>query len=280
MTQEFFEILENYGAGKDDAIHLTDCALAMAALNSPGISIERYQNHIKKLIKEVGERHQSLIDEGADDDASTQLAALKHIIADKHDYQGDEETYEDLQNVNLIRVIDRRKGMPVSLSLIYIHVGLSLGWQVDALTFPAHVVCRVDKNGVRILFDPFNRCDVLQAADLRKLLKTLVSPNAELSTQYYDASSRREILIRMQNNIKLRQIESEDYLGALQTVDVMRMLAPDEYRLLFDAGVLYARTNQGEAAIDALEDYIDRTPNIEDQHDALVLLQQIKEDIN
>lgn len=273
-------ILDQAGTLKDEEINLANTALALAALDSPGISIERYQHHIQTMVDEVLLRHNLLIEEGARNDAATQLAALKHIIADKYGYEGDSETYEDLQNVNLIRVIERRKGMPVSIALLYLHVGLAQGWSLAALNFPAHVVCRIEKKGQRILFDPFNQCKVLQAADMRQLLKTLVSSKAELSADYYIPSSRREVLIRMQNNIKLRLIEGEDYEAAVKTVEVMRRLDPQEYRLLLDAGVLYARTNQALAAIDVLEEYIDRAPNPEDQHDALILLKQIRESLN
>ncbi len=277
---EYLQILTKYGAGPDQDIDLAECAILMAALDNQTLSIDRYKNHIQKLIKDVGARHQDLLGEGATDDAATQLAALKHIIADENEYAGDEENYDDLQNVNLIRVIERRKGMPVALALIYIHVGLAQGWQVEALSFPAHVVCRMEKNGARLLFDPFQQCNLLQAADLRNMLKTLISPEAELSTDYYNAASKREVLIRLQNNIKLRQVESEDYEGAIKTIETMRLLDPNEYRLLFDAGVLYARTSQALAAITALESYIDLTPDKEAQYDALALLRQIKDDLH
>jgi regulator of sirC expression with transglutaminase-like and TPR domain len=273
-------ILDQAGQVKDEDINLANTALAMGAIDSPELSLERYQHHIQKLIDEVASRHALLLKQGAEDDAATQLAALKHIIADKYEYEGDQETYDDLQNVNLIRVIERRKGMPIAISLLYLHVGLAQGWSLAALNFPAHVVCRIEKSGQRILFNPFNRCDVLQAADMRQLLKSLVDPEAELNADYYNPSSKRDVLIRMQNNIKLRLIEGEDYEGAVKTIEVMRRIDPNEYRLLFDAGVLYARTNQALAAIDALEEYIDRSPNIEDQHDALVLLRQIQADLN
>lgn len=276
----FESILDKVGQSKDTEIDLAQASLVMAALDSPGISLERYQNHIKKMIGETAERHAALIKEGADDDAATQLAALKYVIADTHSYDGDRETYDDLQNVNLMRVIDRRKGMPIAISLLYIHVGLAQGWDIVALSFPAHVVCRLDKDGQRILFDPFNGCSILQAANLREMLKTLVSPDAELASEYYESASRRELLIRMQNNIKLRQIEMEDYMGAVKTIEIMRRIDPEEYRLLLDAGVLYARTNQGLAAVEALEEYIEKAPSKADQHDALILLQQIRKSLN
>ena len=274
------QILDQAGQSQDSEIHLTDTALAMVALDHPGLSMQRYQHHVQTMVEKVAARHQALLSEGAEDDAGTQLAALKHVVVDVHGYEGDQETYDDLQNVDLVRVIERRKGMPVSLSLIYIHLGLMQGWQVEVLSFPAHVICRIEKASQRILFDPFNGCTVMQAADLRQLLKTLLGPQAELAASYYDTSSKREILIRMQNNIKLRQIESEDYEAAAKTVEIMRRIDPSEYRLLLDAGVLYARTNQVMAAVQVLEEYIDLVPSPEDRRDALSLLQQIRDSLN
>lgn len=277
---QLHHLLDQVGQSKESDIHLTDSALAMAALESSAISIERYQHHIKKMVEEVAERHCALLAEGAEDNAQTQLASLKYVISDTHGYEGDNENYDDLQNVNLIRVIERRKAMPIAISLLYVHVGLAQGWDVASLNFPAHVVCRIDKDGQRVLFAPFNKCQMLQASDLRRLLKERLSPEAELAVEYYEPATKRDMLIRMQNNIKRRQIEGEDYLGALRTIEIMRRIDPDEYRLLLDAGVLYARTNQALAAVDALEKYIDLAPSKTDQHDALLLLQQIRADLS
>lgn len=279
MVDAYTEELRAIGDLKDDQINLAKAALLLGAVDSGAPSIDKYENHIIRLCDETAQRYALLLKEGADDDAATQLAALKHVMVDLHDYCGDIDNYDDLQNVNLLRVIDRRKGMPVAIALLYIHIGLSQGWHIEALNFPAHVVCRIEKDGQRILFDPFHQCKTLQAADLRQLLKTLVSSDAELASSYYEASTRRDILIRLQNNIKLRQIEDEEYEGAVKTIERMRLIDPEEYRLLFDAGVLYARTNQGIAAISALEKYIDRAPQSERQ-EALYLLIQIRENLN
>lgn len=283
MTEDCSEAhnnaLRGIGLLNDSDINLAKTALLLGAINSPGISLDRYENHILRLCDEVTQRHAFLIKEGANDDAGTQLAALKHVFIDTHDYRGDLENYEDLQNANLLRVIDRRKGMPIGISLLYIHVGLAQGWQIEALNFPAHVVCRIEKDGQRILFDPFHSCKTLQAADLRQLLKTLLSSDAELSTSYYEASTKRDILIRLQNNIKLRLIENEEYAEAVKIIEQMRLIDPDEYRLLFDAGVLYSRLNHAMAAMRLLEQYIERAP-LEDRKDALFLLNQIKENLN
>ena len=264
----------------DREIDIGPAALALAAIGQPDVSLERYFNHLKKLCEETATRHAELLEAGANDNVETRLAALKHIIADKYGYTGDEDNYDDLQNASLIRVIDRGKGLPITLSILYIHVARAQGWDIAGLNIPGHFVCRIDKDGQRVIFDPFSRCGILVAADLRALVKKAQGSHAELSSNYFEPTPNREILIRLQNNIKFRQIEGEDYDAALKTVEAMRAIDPGEFRLLLDAGVLYARTNQPRAAIDMLEDYIKKAPRDRDRHDAALLLQQLKDNLN
>jgi regulator of sirC expression with transglutaminase-like and TPR domain len=272
--------LKEIGTRRDETINLAQTALYLAALEHPGLSLDRYETHLRRMAEEVRERHQALLNAGAEDNAETRLAALKHIVADKYDYDGDNETYDDLQNASLIRVIDRRKGMPIALGILYIQIGRSLGWPVYGLNVPGHFVCRMDYDSTRLIFDPFNKCSVLSAPDLRKFVKQSLGPHAELSSTYYEPAGNRTILLRLQNNIKLRRIESEDYEGALHVVEAMRAIDPQEYRLLLDAGVLYARTNRLQNAIESLEDYISKAPGDRDRHEAAMLLRQIRETLN
>lgn len=274
------ESLRAIGAAPDKAINLGVTALQLAALEQPGISLDRYETHFSKLAEEVGARHDSLLQAGAEDNAETRLAALKHIIADKHGYGGDSVDYDDLENASLIRVIDRRKGLPISLAIIFMQVGRACGWEIEGLNIPGHFVCRIGMDGHRLIFDPFNACAVLGAPELRQLVKTALGPDAELSVSYYDPADNRTILVRLQNNIKLRRIEAEDYEGALRVVEATRLIDPDEYRLLLDAGVLYARTNRLQQAMTTLDAYIARAPNDRDRHDAALLLRQIRESLH
>lgn len=269
--------LKSVGQSDDSDINLFKAAIALAAQDHDGVSLDKYFNHLTKLTGAVQERHKALLDGGADDDAATQLAALKHIIADQEGYAGDAETYDDLQNADLIRVIDRRAGMPIALSVLYVQVGRELGWAVDGLNMPGHFVCRIEKDGERLIFDPFDCAKMLNAPDLRALLKKTQGEFAELSSEYYDAAANRDILIRLQNNIKLRLIENEDYEKASAVVEAMRKIDPHEFRLLLDAGVLYARVGQHVAAARCLEGYIDKAPNPRDRQEAALLLQQVRE---
>ncbi len=277
MSFDPAKYLETLGALPDRDIDVAVAAIALASINQPGLSSERYVHHLEVLCEEVGVRHMALLNSDAEDDVYTQLAALKHVIVDKHGYQGDVETYDNLENASLIRVIERTKGMPIALSLLYIHAALAQGWDVSGLNVPSHFLCRLEKDGSRVIFDPFAACAKLEAPDLRAIIKVALGENAELSAQYFEPASNREILIALQNNIKFRQIEAGDYKGALASVEAMRRIDPKEYRLLLDAGVLYARTRQRPAAIDALEEYIKLAPHDRDRHEAAVLLQELRD---
>ncbi len=272
--------LNNLAKTKDVDIVLAHAALALAAKHQPDINIDRYENHLKALVDEVGERHETLLKNGADDDAGAQLAALKDVLHIDHGYIGDSRTYDDLENASLIRVIERRKGLPITLCILYMHAANAQGWSVAGLNIPGHFVCRLEKDGERMIFDPFNACDVLEAPQLRLMVKKAHGEHAELSAQYFEPASNKDILIRLQNNIKFRQIEAEDYSGALKTVELMRLVDPAEYRLLLDAGVLYARTDQPKSAIEALEGYIAVAPHDQDRHEAALLLQDLRISLN
>ena len=269
--------LKELGSAPDAEIDLAKAAIALAALTQPRLSTDRYINHIESLIEQTSQRHAELLASGADDDAGARLAALKWVIVEDNEYKGDIETYDDLQNASLIRVIDRRKGMPISLAILYIHIGQVLGWSVAGLDFPGHFLCRIEKDGKRIIFDPFYDSRPLDAANLRALVKHLKGPTAELSSTYFEATPNRGILIRLQNNIKYRQIDHESYEAALRTVETMKLVSPNEFRLLLDLGVLYSRTNRAAEAIRALEEYIKKAPQASDRHDAAILLQELKD---
>ena len=279
-SQTILSKLREAGGQPDDQLRLVEVALLLAEMNHPGISVDRYRHHIQKMGEEVGWRYHELVNAGADESPQTRLAALKHILADQYGYRGDEETYDNIQNADLIDVIDRRKGLPIALSILYIAVAQAQGWDVAGLNLPGHFVVRLEMDGQRLIFDPFNRCEVLNAPELRQLLKKTMGPDAELSSSYYDPVSVRQILIRLQNNVKIRLIEGEDYEGALRAVENMRALDPHEYRLLLDAGVLCARTGRAQDAMTALEEYIKLVPSDRDRYDAQMLLDHIRSTVN
>lgn len=268
------------GRMDDSAINLADAALLFAALDHPGISLDRYRTHLKKLAEDAAKTFAQMMENGIADSAETRLNALRVTIFSDHGYAGDEDDYNNLDNADLIRVIDRRLGMPIALAILYIGTARALGWDAWGLNVPGHFLARLDVNGQRVIFDPFHGGVEMNAAEIRARLKAVLGPAAELSADYYNPAANRDILIRLQNNRKIRLIEAEEYEAALAVVTALRLFAPGEYRLLLDEGVLCARTDRNQAAIRALEAYIERAPGVEDRHDAALLLDEIKRGLN
>ncbi len=273
---EALDYLDSVGTQADADIDMFETALALSAQNHPGLSLDKYRQHRIRLAEDL---QQTYADRGADD-IHAKVAALAEVFTRKHGYIGDDFRYNDLQNADMVRVIDRRLGLPIALSILCIIMGRDVGWPVLGINFPAHYVVRLDQDGKRVIIDPFQGCIILEAPDLRDILKTTMGPKAELSSTYYEPATNRETLVRLQNNIKLRHIESEDYNAALATVDLMKRMAPQEYRLDLDAGVLLSRLERPVAAIESLERYIANVPNPKDKHDAAALLAQIKSGLN
>lgn len=273
------DYLDQIAGLADDEIDLARTALAISLRAKPGISAGRFENHLKTLANDLAETHHVLLQKD-EDSLELRLQALHETLMEKHDYHGDTETYDDLENADLIRVIERRKGLPIALCILAIDMGRRQGWEIYGLALPGHYVCRMDMDGKRIIFDPFEDCKILQAQDLRALIKRSQGINAELSADYYNPATNRDILIRLQNNIKFRQIEAEDYTAALLTVEIMRLIDPHEYRTLLDAGVLYSKTGQQIKAIRVLEDYIKLAPHARDREEAALLLKDLKSSLN
>lgn len=250
LNPQSLEQLEHMGELDDSDIDLLEASFAFGALWRKGITYERYFDTIEKMFKRLEEMNPQTIHE--------KIEALNKVIYDEFAFSGNHEDYDNLNNANLLTVIDMRKGLPISIGIIYIYLSRLMGWSIDGLNFPGHFIVRMEENGQRILLDPFNGGSVLGAADLRHFLKIIVGSTAELSSDFYDPLTNRDILIRLQNNIKVRLIRNEEYEKAAQVVDAMLLLAPDDHRLFFDAGVLYSKIGLLKQAVEYLERYRDR----------------------
>ena len=245
----------------EDAFDLAEAALLLAVRDTPATDLEPYCGHLKNLYASVAERANH---EGLDVRSTSpeQMAAvLSSVICDTFRYHGDEETYDDLDNANLIRVIDRRKGLPVTLSILFIAAAKAQGWNAAGLNFPGHFLIRLESlDGTRTIIDPFHRGNVLDTPALRELLKVVAGPTEELDARHYRTVSYRDILLRVQNNVKTRRLDLGQMEEALSTLQSMQVLMPESAALYREAGLLHLRLGQMSHALEALETYLTRAP--------------------
>ena len=266
--------LRELGASGERVLPIAEAALALASFDRPRVGFKRYRDHLKLLARDVG-RHP-----GAVGDLAARTRALNEIILLKNGYSGDELTYDDLQNADLIRVIDRRKGLPVALGLLYIHAARAQGWDMAGLAFPGHFLVRLSEGRERVIIDPFHGGQICGAAELRDLLKAATGHESELLPEHYAVVSDRDVLLRLQNNLKARLLQAQDARRALAVLETMLMLAPDIAELWREAGMLHRDLGNMRAAAAALEQYVVRADDGMARHRAAAVLQQLRSQLN
>jgi regulator of sirC expression with transglutaminase-like and TPR domain len=266
--------LREVGAMTSPILPVGEAALALASFERPRVGLARYRQHLAMIARDVG-RHSA-----AGGDLAARARALNEIILLKYGYSGDELTYDDLQNANLMRVVDRRKGLPVALGILYLHAARAQGWDSIGLGFPGHFLVRLSEGAERLIVDPFHGGRVCDAASLRELLKAMAGQEVELSPQHYAPVADRDVLLRLQNNLKSRLLQAGLHERALGVVETMLMLAPDLAELWHEAGMLHARQGNMRAAVNALEQFIIRAPEGSARHQAAAILQQLKSKLN
>lgn len=257
----------------DGDIEIAGAALTLAALDRPGVALGRYRDHLDEIAGDIGAAA------GAGS-AADRAAALHEVLVGRHGYAGDSLTYDDLQNANLIRVIDRRKGLPVSLGILFIHAAEAAGWPIAGLTFPYYFLVRVEVAGERLVLDPFDGGTALDAKGMRGILRRLAGDEAELVPAFTQAASKREVLMRLQNNIKTRALQSGNLAYASKILRPMLLFAPGYRSLWRELATVEAWRGNLRDALRAAGDYLARCTTDSQQHDAAQLLQTLKTKMN
>ena len=261
----------------EEEIDLAEAALLLAELDRPGGDLARYRHHLSLLTRDTA----GVADElGAEDSLEARAEALRRVLVGRYSYQGDAATYDDLQNANLMRVIDRRRGLPVALGILFLHAARAQGWSAAALNFPGHFLIRLELHGERLILDPFHQGRLCEIRDLRDLLKFALGPEVELGPEHYTEIGNRGVLLRLQNNIKQRLLQAEDLARAVAVMEAMLMFAPSSSELWCDLGLTQARLGSLRGAILALDNFLQLGGRDPRRAEVLGLLQQLRRKLN
>ncbi len=249
-TAELETRLRHIGGRADDEIDLAETGLLLAAYRQPGLDLDRYRHHLSLLVRDTADMGRKL---GAEQSLAARADALRGVLAERYGYAGDKETYDDLQNADLAHVIDRRRGLPVALGLLYVHAAGQQAWQASGINFPGHFMIRLKLGRGAVILDPFNGGATRTISDLAAMLRAYAGPEAKLASHHYAAVGRRELLLRLQNNIKLRLLAAGQTAEALETLETMLMLAPADAEMWREAGGLHGELGNLRAAILSLQ---------------------------
>ncbi len=211
--------LEDFGLVDDADIVLDEAALALALLDHDEIDIGPYED----VLSDIASRLDGI---GAGvADASGRGACLAQVIAGEFGFSGDTETYDDPDNADLIRVIDRLRGLPISLSILYVAAARRIGWAAEILNLPGHVLVMVGHEAKPVIIDPFRGGAPVGVEQITALLASSKS-DVSSAVHHVAAMANRAILVRLLLNQATRAEKAGKGRRALTLYSRMTSIAP------------------------------------------------------
>ncbi|OGT80479.1 MAG: hypothetical protein A3H91_14230 [Gammaproteobacteria bacterium RIFCSPLOWO2_02_FULL_61_13] len=246
-------------SGPDRNINLAEAALLIAAPEYPDLDINACLQQLDDMATVCRGRL------GPSPDSARTLTALgEHLFLDVG-FKGDLQTFNDPRNSFLNEVLKRRRGIPITLSVLYMEVGRRLGLPVHGISFPGHFLVKVEVDGVERVIDPFSGGAVLDHAELERRLEHVTTPKEKWNLgQLLMPAGKREILARMLRNLKNIYVNSEDYTRALRIQDLLLDVQPDVPREVRDRALLHDKLDHLRAAVADYQMYLLLAPDSED----------------
>jgi regulator of sirC expression with transglutaminase-like and TPR domain len=264
-------------ARDDVRIDLAHACLMVAQDAYPKLDVERYLGEIERMAMRLrGQMPQTAQPE-------ERVAALNEFLFDELGYSGNTEAYYDPRNSYLNEVMDRKTGIPITLSVLYMAVGRRVGLPLEGVSFPGHFLVRLRlRNGVLVL-DPFAAGAPQSASELRERLQRVIPPGAlekvaagELPLeQFLEPATNRQIIARVLRNLKGIYRDSDKPQEQLDVLNRMVLVAPEASAELRDRGIVYHRLECYRAALKDLSDYVEREPNAPDFEDVRVRMMEL-----
>ena len=242
----------------DEEINLAKASLFYAQGEYPRLDVERYLSVLDTMAGEVEarltERRYPL----------QIIKTINNYLFNDLVYRGNTKTYYDARNSFLNDVIDRRTGIPITLSVIYLEIAKRINFPMVGIGMPGHFIIRPNFEDAGIFIDAFNQGEILFEQDCVKRLEQVYQQSIKLEPRFLAPVSNRQILARMLTNLKYVYINNQQLSKCLAVITGILMLFPDHPHELRDRGLIYYQLNQPQKAYQDLECYLAILPNAED----------------
>jgi regulator of sirC expression with transglutaminase-like and TPR domain len=268
-SQEPLEPFRALMAQTDARIELARACLMIARDAYPALEVAHYLGEIERFGLQL--RAQRAASGGAEE----KLIALNDFVFGELGFAGNVDAYYDPRNSYLNEVIDRRTGIPISLSVLYIEVGRRIGLPLEGVSFPGHFLVRLRLRGGMLVLDPFAGGAPQSEDDLRERLARVV-PQAATGgipiealplEQFLEPASHRQILARLLRNLKTIYRDADEPAQLLAVLNRILVVTPDASADLRDRGLVYQRLECWQPALADLAAYVEREPDAPDREE-------------
>jgi regulator of sirC expression with transglutaminase-like and TPR domain len=251
--------LDAAGSLPDTELDIAAVALQLARVDAPEADWRAASERLTAIARAAVQA--ATADPAADaGDLERRRAVLSGVLHGHFAFAGDTETYDDMANANLIRVLERGRGLPVALGILWLHAAEAAGWGAHGVDFPGHFLIALEGTRGQMVVDVFAGGQALEAPALRALLKRVEGDAAELRPGLLRPMARRDVLLRLQNNIKLRRLRAGAIEPALACTEDMLRLAPDMAPLWREAGLMNQRLDRIGAALACFDHFLELVP--------------------
>lgn len=267
-------------SSSEQELNLAEAALLIAVGEYPGLDIEAYLQRIDELATSV--QHRLPAQAGLEDT----LVALNQVLFIEHGFSGDTDNYYDPRNSFLNEVLDRKRGIPITLSILYMEVGRRLGLPLKGVSFPGHFLVKFATNEGEVVLDPFSGGSLLSKEDLVGLLEETYGQEGASRApleRLLMAAGKKEILVRMLRNLKGIYLHHQQFDKALSVVDQILLITPEQADEVRDRGRIYEHLECFRAALENYQSYLVLRPSAGDApdvHKRTIELRQIVSNLN
>jgi regulator of sirC expression with transglutaminase-like and TPR domain len=237
-----------------EPIPLARGALLIAKDEYPNLVLEKYLDQLAALAREVEPALH------AAESTVEKIQGLSEFLFTQKGFEGNRDSYGDPRNSFLNDVLERRLGIPISLSVLYIEVGRRLGLNLYGVSFPTHFLVKAVDDRGELIIDPFNDGAILDLDEIRARLQQIYRQPLDVHPEMLKPVGARHILARMLRNLKTIYARGTDWQRVLSTLDRILMLDPRSLEELLERGVLYERMECFGAALEDFQSFLTQAP--------------------
>ena len=274
MSAEKFDpfVSEWISFSKNPNYNLIEKCLKLAQI------IEYPELNISKYIEKINEMGNSLkIKIGEVKNPTYLISVLNEYLFDELGFHGAEEDYYDPVNSFLNVVLDKKTGIPITLSILYSEVAKHIGLDLRIVGFPGHVIVKYKKE---MILDPFYRGRLLTIEDLEKILNRNFGEDVEFVPEYLNEATTEQLLTRLLRNLKNAYTQSYAYDNAMKCTDMILGIQPESPEEIRDKGILEERLLRYDKALPLLNKYLELEPEADDADFILELIKSVREKSN
>lgn len=268
MEEEFDPFVAEWlSSVKNPNFNLVEKCLKFAQiLEYPNLDVEQYIQKINRI-------GMSLKESISDVKNPTYLISmLNEHLFENLGFSGDDDYYNP-KNSFLNEVIDKKLGLPITISILYVEVAKFIGLDLKIVRFPSHILVKYNEE---IILDPFHDGEPLDVDDLQQILDVNFDEQIKFQPEFLDEIKPEQILLRMTRNLKNSYVQSFVYDKALRCTNIILAIEPESPEDIRDKGIIEERLHNSEVALKYLNKYLEINPNAEDIDFILEMIRSIK----